>query len=111
MARSLSLVLTAAVVFPDLTGTQILGIMAGGAGLGVLAFGATRLLDKDEEENPALAATAQADRDTWRMPPLPELAPLRMSLAKKVWLSALRAYLIAACLAVVVQVVLMALHG
>jgi Mn2+/Fe2+ NRAMP family transporter len=107
----LSLVLTAAVVFPDLTGTQILGIMAGGAGLGVLAFGATRLLDKDEEENPALAATAQADRDTWRMPPLPELAPLRMSLAKKVWLSALRAYLIAACLAVVVQVVLMALHG
>ncbi len=107
----LSLVLTAAVVFPDLTGTQILGIMAGGAGLGVLAFGATRLLGKDEEENPALAALARADRETWRMPPLPELAPLRMSLAKKVWLSALRAYLIAACLAVVVQVVLMALHG
>jgi NRAMP (natural resistance-associated macrophage protein)-like metal ion transporter len=107
----LSLVLTAAVVFPDLTGAQILGIMAGGAGLGVLAYGATRFLGKDEEENPALAALAQADRDTWRMPPLPELAPLRMSLAKKVWLLALRAYLIAACLAVVVQVVLMALHG
>jgi len=85
--------------------------MAGGAGLGVLAYGATRFLGKDEEENPALAALAQADRDTWRMPPLPELAPLRMSLAKKVWLLALRAYLIAACLAVVVQVVLMALHG
>uniref|UniRef100_A0A8J4H8N6 Divalent metal cation transporter n=1 Tax=Acidicaldus sp. TaxID=1872105 RepID=A0A8J4H8N6_9PROT len=107
----LSLVLTAAVVFPDLTGAQILGIMAGGAGLGVLAYGATRFLGKDEEENPALAALAQADRDTWRMPPLPELAPLRMSLAKKIWLLALRAYLIAACLAVVVQVVLMALHG
>jgi len=107
----LSLVLTAAVVFPDLTGAQILGVMAGGAGLGVLAYGATRFLGKDEEENPALAALAQADRDTWRMPPLPELAPLRMSLAKKVWLLALRAYLIAACLAVVVQVVLMALHG
>jgi len=107
----LSLVLTAAVVFPDPPDAQILGIMAGGAGLGVLGYGATRLLGKDEEENPALAALARADRDTWRMPPLPELAPLRMSLAKKVWLLALRAYLIAACLAVIVQVVLMALHG
>jgi Mn2+/Fe2+ NRAMP family transporter len=40
----LSLVLTAAVVFPDLTDTQILAIMAAGAVLGGLAFGVTRLL-------------------------------------------------------------------
>lgn len=104
----LSFIMTVSVAYPDINGQEILWILGGGLGFGVLGYGATRLLSKDGDSETAQAALALADRNTWRMPPLGELAPLRMSVAKKVWLLALRAYLIAACLAVVVQVVLMA---
>jgi hypothetical protein len=49
------------------------------------------------------------ERATWRMPPLEDLTPARMTLASRVWMLALRGYLVVACGLVVVRVVQVAL--
>ncbi len=104
----LSLVLTAAVVFPDLSDRQILGIMAVGGVLGAGAFGVSRLfsprtLDTVERDNPT------PNRETWRMPSLDRLPPPRLSLTTRLWMVALRAYLVVAVALVVLRVVQLAM--
>ncbi len=98
----LSFVLTLSVVFPDITDRQIIWVLCGGAGLGVIAFGASRLLTGGPAPAPAVA---EGVRLAWRMPPLAQLPALRLPLAQRVWIMALRVYLVAACLAVLVRVV------
>jgi Mn2+/Fe2+ NRAMP family transporter len=75
----LSLVLTAAVVFPGISGTAIgwlLGVgFAAALPLGVLAL-------RRGHARPAAPAEARAD---WRMPPLPRLAPLVLSRGARLW--------------------------
>jgi NRAMP (natural resistance-associated macrophage protein)-like metal ion transporter len=99
----LSLVLTAAVVFPGISGHAIgwmLGLgLAAALPLGVLALrrGGTA---------PALPAEARAD---WRMPPLSRLAPLVLSRGARLWMLVLRLYLIGASLLVGFRVVKLAL--
>ena len=51
-----------------------------------------------------------ADRDMWRMPPLAELTAPVVSGARKLGLTALRAYLAIAMILVIVKIVLMAVH-
>ena len=41
-------------------------------------------------------AAATMSRDAWRMPPLSQLQPLRLSAAVKIWMFVLRAYLVLA---------------
>ena len=91
----LSLVLTAAVVFPDISDRAIVAILAGGAVLGVLGFLAVRLFAGPAREAVAPDAVG-ADRATWRMPQLAELAPLRLSLTARFWMGTLRLYLVVA---------------
>jgi hypothetical protein len=49
-------------------------------------------------------------REAWRMPPLDELPPPRLTLATRVWMGALRGYLVLAVALVVVKVVQLAMH-
>ena len=97
----LSLVLTLSVLFPDITDRQILWVIGAGSALSVIAFGVTRLLSARAPR----AAEAALDRATWRMPALDRLAPARLSVGTRVWMAALRFYLVAACVAVIVRVV------
>jgi Mn2+/Fe2+ NRAMP family transporter len=106
----LSMILTAATVFPDMTGETILAILGGGSVLGVVGFGALALpgrggFRKATANGPALQAHLRAIRATWRMPPLAALPPAGLSLGKRVWMGILRAYLIAAVILVAVKVV------
>jgi hypothetical protein len=48
---------------------------------------------------------AREVRATWRMPPLEELPPPSLSLAKRVWMGVLRGYLIVAVAMVAFKVV------
>jgi hypothetical protein len=48
-------------------------------------------------------------RDTWRMPPLDELPPPKLTLSKRVWMGVLRGYLVVAVGLVVLKVVQMTL--
>jgi hypothetical protein len=111
----LSIVLTAAVVFPDITGPAILAILAIGT---VLTIGAGIFLTirhraRRREGNTGQAGTAvpvdRALRASWRMPPLALLTRPAMSSGRRLGLSVLRGYLVIAVGMVIVRVVQLAL--
>ena len=119
----LSLTLTAATLFPHLTGRQLAAMLTGGAvlGLGVAAgwllarlisarrrplarLGAGGAHGGDGADGTALAA----DRLTWRMPPLALLRQPALSARRRVGLICLRCYLVGAVLLVIVKIVQLA---
>lgn len=110
----LSIVLTAAVVFPGISGDRIIEILVVGVGialvLGVahLALRAYRVANGElpAESDPA---PSRAEMDQWRMPPLENLSPVEMSSGTKIWMGVLRGYLILAALMVAYKVVTMAI--
>jgi Mn2+/Fe2+ NRAMP family transporter len=125
---TLSVVLTASVVFPAITGTQIVAIMAGCATVAVAGGGwlvvrgsrVTRAARLSEETVLVVGAgevagvadvadVADVDRMTWRMPPLSELSKPVISGARKAGLVALRGYLAIALIMVVVKIVMLAI--
>jgi Mn2+/Fe2+ NRAMP family transporter len=106
----LSMILTIATVFTDISGGTILAILGGGTVLGIVGFAALAWTGRGgfarpTANGPALQACLRATRTTWRMPPLETLPPPRISLGKRVWMGILRAYLLAAVALVVVKVV------
>ncbi len=108
----LSVVLTASVLFPTISGTQIIGVAVGGMVIGLLA-GAFLLLQAHRRRDLVTVDDAFAesgDRNTWRMPPLATLSRPTMSLQRKIGLGALRGYLVIALVLVVVKVIEVAVH-
>jgi hypothetical protein len=99
----LSIVLTASVLFPDITATAILRILGGCALGGVLA--ATYVSVKRTKTAP-IDRTGKA---SWRMPPLETLAKPVMTATYKVGMGALRSYLFVAMVLVIVKLVELAL--
>ena len=103
----LSVILTASVLYPGISATSIFDILGGGtlAALAVAAF----VLARRDGLRPPIDRTGRA---TWRMPPLDELAPARISKAAGAWMMLLRGYLVLAAGMVAVRVVQLALgHG
>jgi Mn2+/Fe2+ NRAMP family transporter len=110
----LSVILTAATVFPDMSGETILAVLGGGTALGVAGFAIVMLVRGKAAiggatQNPRAKAELSTLRATWRMPPLDTLAPPNLSLSKLVWMGVLRAYLLVAVVLVAVKVVQLAL--
>ncbi|HEY3957112.1 MAG TPA: NRAMP family divalent metal transporter [Streptosporangiaceae bacterium] len=105
---TLSVVLTAAVLFPAISAGQIAAILACCGGASVLAGGfvlARRL-------RPGSVASLPVDRSGrsgWRMPPLTLLDRPGMSTGRKIGMSALRLYLLVAMVLVIVRIVELAL--
>jgi hypothetical protein len=109
----LSLILTAAVLFPNLSGPDIELIILVGAGIG-LVIGGFLLVQSRHRRAAALAseqaAILHADdrlslRATWRMPPLAMLEKPAMSRQRKIGMLTLRGYLLFAFALVIVKVV------
>jgi NRAMP (natural resistance-associated macrophage protein)-like metal ion transporter len=97
----LSVILTGSVLYPDISDTVILSILIGGSALGlVVALGvalAQRLWGKPEAANTGpVFPTVKVPKNNWRMPPLEQLSPARLSLASRIWMIVLRGYLIVA---------------
>ncbi len=110
----LSIILTASVLFPDATNEQvILGILGGGGVVALIIALVTMALSQNggNREPAENAAAARILRHTWRMPPLEQLPPAKLSLAAKIWMGVLRAYLVLAGGLVLVRIVTLALHG
>jgi Mn2+/Fe2+ NRAMP family transporter len=103
---TLSVVLTASVLFPDITGRQIVIIMAACAVASVAAGGWALLRARRAVGGVPADRTG---RDTWRMPPLAMLSKPVLSTGRKIGLSALRAYLAIAMILVIVKIVQLAL--
>jgi Mn2+/Fe2+ NRAMP family transporter len=104
----LSLILTASVLFPDLSDQAILAILAGGSALAIIGWLATGA--RQRTLKPVLATDA-ALRASWQMPPLAELPPRRLSLRERVWLIVLRGYLFVAAGLVLLRIVMLAIGG
>ncbi|WNC92111.1 divalent metal cation transporter [Paraburkholderia sp. FT54] len=111
----LSIILTASVMYPDITGEAILEVLAGGTLMAVAGYAATVVVRKLRQESGNAAAResefrlSKETRDGWRMPPLDELPPPQLTMSKRVWMGVLRGYLIVAVALVIVKVVQMTL--
>jgi Mn2+/Fe2+ NRAMP family transporter len=108
----LSIVLTAATLFPGLSGLAILIVLGSGSAVGVLCFGAFAALRRNDWRAPAAAgprlrAELLSLRARWRMPPLDTLPPATWSLSKRIWMIVLRVYLFASVIMVAMKVVQM----
>jgi NRAMP (natural resistance-associated macrophage protein)-like metal ion transporter len=104
----LSSILTASVLFPDIGDGTILAILVAGGALAILGWLAT-----GGARRRASAGTAANDglRALWRMPPLAELPPRRLSRRERLWLIVLRAYLFLAAGLVLARIVMLAVSG
>jgi hypothetical protein len=116
---TLSMVLTASVLFPAITAGQIEAIMAAGA-VTALAVGTGWLIRSAAKPGAVRRGTAArlpmspganpADKMTWRMPPLSQLPVPVITGARKWGLMGLRGYLAVAMIGVILKIVMLAVH-
>ncbi|MFK0291905.1 NRAMP family divalent metal transporter [Streptomyces sp. NPDC090442] len=105
---TLSIILTAAVLFPHISSAAILDITGVCGVAGVLALGYAEA--RRRRKGWALAARVdRTGKEDWRMPPLDRLPTPIISTGRKVGLTALRTYLLAAMVLVAVRIVQLAL--
>ncbi|MBV8465674.1 MAG: divalent metal cation transporter, partial [Burkholderiales bacterium] len=110
----LSIVLTAAVVFPDISENAIVEILVGGGllaaviGIGTMALRAYRVANREIRIEPQVRPTRSA-QDNWRMPALSKLRPAVLTPATRVWMGVLRSYLVLAAGMVVYKVITLAM--
>ncbi|MGQ7934322.1 NRAMP family divalent metal transporter [Paraburkholderia sp. D1E] len=114
----LSIVLTASVMYPDITGEAIIEVLAGGTLLAVVGYAATVTVRRLRPVTADAGVSGVSDneqpfskeaRNTWRMPPLEELPAPQLTVSKRIWMGVLRGYLIVAVALVIVKVVQMTL--
>jgi hypothetical protein len=105
---TLSVILTASVLFPTINARQILDIMivCGGSGVLVAGYALTRRLRSGA---PAAEPADRAGQDNWRMPPLHLLQRPVMSTGRKIGMGALRLYLGVAMVLVIIKIAELAL--
>jgi hypothetical protein len=99
----LSIILTASVLYPDITGRQILLILIGGSIVSLAAWGASAWLRR--AQGAGGAPVDRSLRNTWHMPPLDQLAPPSFGPIRRLWMGVLRAYLLIAAGLVLVRIV------
>src|ERR1700682_2290426 len=97
----LSVILTGSVLFPGISDTVILSILIGGSAVGLVTALGVSLAQRRSRRPEAgsigsISRAVNAANDRWRMPPLDQLPPARLSLASRIWMIVLRGYLIAA---------------
>ena len=101
----LSLVLTASVMLPNITGQEIVLVLAIGSGIGLVG-GLIMLARSRGQARRTLSVPAEwEERATWRMPPLHLVGKPVLSTPRKVGLVLLRGYLLVAFVLVIVKVV------
>jgi Mn2+/Fe2+ NRAMP family transporter len=106
----LSVILTASVLFPNISGGAIVTVLLGGVVVG-LVVGAFIALSGHRRRAKVLTVPVEwQDRENWRMPALNRLARPPVSLQRKVGLVTLRGYLLVAFALVIVKVVEVAVH-
>jgi len=102
----LSVILTASVLYPAISGNQILAVLGAGSGSAVVAAAALLLWQHRRGVTPAAAPAAPLSaRATWRMPPLSELPRPELTVLNLAFLTVLRGYLLLAAGLVLVRIV------
>ncbi len=108
----LSIVLTAATVFPDISGETIVDILAGGSALGVVGFVCTLFYRNSRFPLRAIGAPRWSDEEkrVWRMAPIEQLPAPSMPMESKLWMAVLRGYLVVAVAMIGYEIVRSALN-
>ncbi len=112
----LSIILTAATVFPDISAKAIIAILVGGIALFAAGYAGTEFMRRAGRASggarvrDCVGTDELVLRGNWRMPPLDELPPPRLTFATRLWMGALRGYLVVAVGLVIVKVVQLAMH-
>lgn len=101
----LSIILTAAVMWPDISGRTITLVLAGGSVIGAAVVIASQCFARNVGRSQAARVLRRTDLDTWRMPPLHRLKPLTLSVSNRLWMGVLRTYLLVAVGMVIYKVV------
>ena len=100
----LSVILTAATLYPNLDKKVILGVLGGGSVLAFLGWATFTLLGGGKA-----AVIDRSGSISWRMPPLARLTPPPMSASRRIWMGVLRGYLLIATGLVLFRIVTLAL--
>lgn len=103
----LSVILVAAVIWPDIESKVIIDMLVGG-GICTLAFVVLTYViptRKPQGESTVEPVYSREEKLNWRMRPLPSLPPMVLSTQNRLWMSVLRLYLVAAMLMVICRVV------
>jgi Mn2+/Fe2+ NRAMP family transporter len=106
----LSVVLTAAVLYPDMDAKVIVGILLCGGILAVVTAVAVFALPRADGEE-RVAAPDMPLVWAWRMPPVDALPPARLTPLNRVWMIVLRLYLTVAAGLVLVRIFQLATAG
>ncbi|MBB5371480.1 MULTISPECIES: NRAMP family divalent metal transporter [unclassified Janthinobacterium] len=102
----MSIILTASVLFPSISGTQIVWILVSGSLLtAASAIGVKWFEKRRGVVDVQQSAIDKSLRDSWRMPPIEQLQPAQISLLNRLWMAALRGYLIIAALMLMFKMV------
>jgi Mn2+/Fe2+ NRAMP family transporter len=104
---TLSIILTASVLYPNMSETTILAILGGGTVLAGAIAAAFLVIGRDDR----VSRIDRVGRTTWRMPPLGELAASRMTPLTRIWMVVLRCYLVVAGGLLLVRIVQLATAG
>jgi Mn2+/Fe2+ NRAMP family transporter len=103
----LSVILTASVLYPEMSETVILGSLGGGTAFALAGAGAFLFVRRGQRAE----AIDRTGSPAWRMPPLDRLAPLRMTLLTRTWMVVLRLYLLVAGGLLIVRIIQRAIKG
>jgi NRAMP (natural resistance-associated macrophage protein)-like metal ion transporter len=106
----LSVVLTASVLFPNISSGAIISILVGGAVVGLVVGLFVAVRGRIRRASVLTVPLEWQDRQTWRMPALNLLARPPVSLQRKIGLVTLRGYLLVAFALVLVKVVEVAIR-
>jgi Mn2+/Fe2+ NRAMP family transporter len=100
---TLSLILTAAVLFPNIGSGQIQAIL--GAGIGVALIGVAAYALRANRQRPLDRRQLERARMAWRTPELGAIGPLQLTPMRRTCMIVLRGYLAVAVVMVVVRVI------
>lgn len=105
----LSVILTAAVLFPNMTEAQILGVMIASCAVAAVMTLGVKIYERHKRlpPPPVVHHAAESCMD-WRMPPLDTLPPAQLTLMSRVWMLVLRGYLVIAAGLLLVKLVMLA---
>ena len=106
----LSVILTASVLFPDMGERVIVGILVGGSLLAIVTAVAAFAIRRNQIDA-AAEPLDPSQKQMWRMPPLNELPPARLTRLNRVWMIVLRAYLLVAAGLVLIRIFQLATAG
>ena len=92
----LSAILTVSELFPSLHWKTMATVIAAGLPIGGLTALAVRKFERKNAPEPPNEEAVEVSREHWKMPPLDQLPPGRLSLSGRVWMTVLRSYLVVA---------------